>query len=192
MLSEKAIQLSGRLASRGIISAEDVEVYSYGLELLMSTVLNILLVIVIAFLFSQPLAWFFFLLSFIPLRLTAGGFHAKTHLGCCLVFSVAYALLMLLGVLTAELVTPAMLIGVSAACVLVVLLLSPVQAPNKPLAEQDKRRNRRLSLVIAAVNLLATASSLVIGAGLIMPFVFLVLGQTGAAVSLIAAKLVHE
>lgn len=192
MLSKKALQLSGFLARRGIIDPDDIVVYSYGLELLLSTAVNILFVIIISFLFLQPLAWCFFLLSFIPLRVTAGGYHAKTHLGCALTFSIAYAAFMLLGILTAGLISPAILIGVSTVCFIIVLLLSPVQAANKPLDDELKRRNRRRSLVIASANLLVTAVSLFAGAGILMLFTFFVLGQLGSAVSLIIVKFMHE
>ncbi len=60
MLSKKAAQLSGLLARRGIISTEDTAVYAYGLELLLSTAINILLVILISFLFGLWLAYNYF------------------------------------------------------------------------------------------------------------------------------------
>lgn len=192
MLNKMALKLSGALAGRGIFNPEDMVVYSYGLELLISTAINILLVMIISFVFMQPLSWLFFLLPFIPLRLTAGGYHSKTHLGCCITFAGAYTLLVLAGILTAAYVTPLMLIGVSAVCLLINLLLSPVPAANKPLDEQEKRRNRRRSLIISAVALLVTALSLFAGAGILMLFIFFLLGQLGAAVSLIVAKIVLD
>lgn len=192
MLYKMALKLSGALADRGIFSPEDIVVYSYGLELLMSTAINILLIVIISFVFMEPLSWLFFLLPFIPLRITAGGYHAKTHLRCCITFAGAYTVLLLAGILTAELVTPVTLIGVSVVCLLINLLLSPVPAANKPLEEQEKRRNRRRSLVIASLSLLVTAFSLFAGGALTMLFIFFTLGQLGAAVSLIVAKILHN
>lgn len=192
MLSKMALQLSGALAGRGIIDSEDIVVYSYGLELMLSTAVNILLVIIISLLLHQPLSWLFFLLPFIPLRITAGGYHAKTHLGCCLTFAGAYLILLLTGILTAGLVSPFILLGVSAACFVIVLLLSPVPSSNKPLDDQQKRQNRRRSLILSAAYILVTSVSLIAGAGLMMLFTIFVLGQFGAAISLIVAKLVHD
>jgi accessory gene regulator B len=191
MIGKKAAQLSAALARRGIIKAEDTDVYAYGLELMLSTTINILLVIVVSFLLNRPLSWLFFLLPFIPLRLTAGGYHAKTHLGCCATFTLGYAALLAAGILVSGLVTPLILTIVSIACFMLNLLLSPVPASNKPLNADEKRRNRSRSLVISAVCLLVTASVFFAGAGLMPLYIWFVLGQLGAAVSLIAAKLVR-
>lgn len=192
MLSKKAAQLAGLLANRGIISPEDIDVYAYGLELLLSTALNVLLVIILSILFSEPMAWLFFLLPFIPLRLASGGYHAKSHLACGLMFTVGYTALMLAGILTAGLVTPLILICVSAGCLVVVLLLAPVQSSNKPLDEQEKRRNRRRSLVLSIVCLMVASASLFVGPGLMMMITFFVLGQLGAAILLLVAKIAGD
>ncbi|SHI22236.1 accessory gene regulator B [Sporobacter termitidis DSM 10068] len=192
MIHKKALQLSGALAGRGIINPEDIAVYSYGFELMMSTAVNIFFVILISVLFSVPWAWIFFLLVFIPLRVTAGGYHAGTHLGCCAVFSVAYAVLLFPAVFLTVYMTPLVLLCLSALSLLTVLLLSPVPASSKPLDEAQRARNRKRSLLIGAAALVITAASFLAGPGLQWMFVFFALGQTGAAISLIAAKLAHK
>ena len=84
-------QLSKRIASffvhSKVIESENEQVYEYGLELLISTLLNSVIALVLA-LFSRTL-WqcICFLVVFIFLRKSAGGFHAKTHLGCCSILS---------------------------------------------------------------------------------------------------------
>jgi accessory gene regulator B len=146
MLGKKAEQLCGVLARRGIIEEEDIAVYAYGFELMLSTAVNIVLVIIVSILFSRPLSWLFFLLPFIPLRLTAGGYHAKTHLGCCVTFTVGYTALLVTGILVSNYVTPLYLIAVSVVCFLLNLLLSPVPASNKPLEPEEKRRTEGAAL----------------------------------------------
>lgn len=192
MLHKKALQLSGFLARRGIFDPEDAEVYAYGLELLFSTAISIILVIIVSILFLKPLAWVFILLPFIPLRVTAGGYHAKTHFSCIFMFTVAFAALMALSVLTTGLVTPWMLTGVSAACFSLVLLLSPVASKNKPLSDEERRKNRRKSIILSAAALLAVSVSFFTGAGLLIFFTYLVMGQLGAAILLVVAKVVGD
>ena len=179
MLHKIATKLSEALARRGIFSLEDAEVYAYGLELLLSTAISILLVILISVLFSHPLSWLFFLLAFIPLRLTAGGYHANTHLMCIIVFSVGYAALMTLYVTTAGFFSPMLLTAVSAVCFCLDLWLSPVPTPNKPLADKEKRVNRRRSLLIAAVCLLLTALSFFAGRVLLTILTYFCPGAAG-------------
>jgi accessory gene regulator B len=192
MIHEKAQHLSEAMARRGVFEAEDIPVYAYGFELMISTAVNILTVIAVSLVFGAPLAWIFFLLPFIPLRLTAGGYHANSHLGCCITFGVAYALLLLPAVYLTSFMTPALLTAVSAAGLLAVLLLSPLPASAKPLDGKKKALNRRRSLLIAAAALLLTAVSFFSPPALLRLFVYFTLGQAGAAISLVAAKIVHK
>ena len=192
MFQKAARRLSEALAGRGIFEPEDTDVYAYGFELMLSTAVNIALVTVISLLFSAPLSWIFFLLSFIPLRVTAGGYHAETHLACCAVFSVSYAVLLLPAVFLPAFLTPALLTGVSAANLAAVLLLAPLPASGKPLDEKTKTVNRKRSVAIAAAALAITAASFFAGPGLLRLFIYFALGQAGAAISLVAAKIVHK
>jgi accessory gene regulator B len=192
MFQKAACRLSETLAGRGIFAPEDAAVYAYGFELMLSTAVNIALVIVISLLFSAPLSWIFFLLAFIPLRVTAGGYHAKTHLVCCTVFSVSYAVLLLPAVFLTAFLTPVLLTGLAAANFLLVLLLAPLPASGKPLDEKTRTVNRRRSVVIAAIALAVTAASFFAGPGLLKLFCYFALGQAGAAISLVAAKMVHK
>jgi len=191
MIKKSALYVSGAIARRGIISAEDIEVYAYGFELLISTAVNIAVVILISLVFWEPLAWAFFLLPFIPLRLTAGGYHANTHLACGVAFAVAYTALLLPAIYLPEYMTPGLLTAVSGANFLLVLLLSPVPASSKPLDEAARTANRKKSLVIAALLLIVTALSFAVGPGLLWMFRFFAVGQAGAGISLVAAKIIH-
>ena len=192
MIKKASRGLSEALAGRGIFDAGDVDVYAYGFELMISTAVNIACVIVISVLFSAPLSWIFFLLPFIPLRMTAGGYHAKTHLGCCAVFCVAYTALLLPAVFLTASMTPALLTGISALNLIAVLLLSPMAAAGKPLDEKSRAANRRRSVLFAAAALAVTAVSFLAGPGLMRLFIHFAMGQAGAAVSLVVAKIVHR
>ena len=93
-------QLSKRIASffvhSRVIESENEQVYEYGLELLISTLLNGVIALVLA-LFSRTL-WqcICFLVVFIFLRKSAGGFHAKTHLGCCSILAAVLGIFIVL------------------------------------------------------------------------------------------------
>lgn len=192
MLSKAAARLSVGLARRGIIHEEDIEVYAYGLELVLSSAISTLLVIVVSLLFLKPLAWLFFLLSFIPIRLTAGGYHAKSHLQCFIVFTIAYAFFMAGAVLGAALVTPIILIGISAISVLIILLLAPLQSESKPMSGEELHRNRRRSVLISLAFLVVTAIGFLTGPWLMWALTLFALGQLGAALSLLAAKVIRH
>lgn len=192
MIHKMASNLSCALANRGIFNSEDAEVYAYGFELMISTAINIVLVIIISFLFAAPLAWIFFLLAFIPLRTTAGGYHAKTHLKCCITFCVGYTIFMLIPIFLSGFMTPLTLVIISAASLITVLLLSPMPASSKPMSEEQRVLNRKRSIVIGVAGLFLTALSFVSGPFLLSLIVYFALGQAGAAISLIADKALNS
>ena len=76
------------LADKGVIERSKSEIYIYGFEILISTLLNALIIITIAILTNTFLLSLAFLASFGTLRLYTGGFHASTHLRCFVLFSV--------------------------------------------------------------------------------------------------------
>ncbi len=86
------IRLSKRMASffvrRSIIEKNDVEVYEYGLQLLLSTVLNAVIALLLAIVSGTVIPCLFYLSAFVVMRKSAGGFHANTHWGCCCILVV--------------------------------------------------------------------------------------------------------
>jgi accessory gene regulator B len=190
MLGKLAQHLSVAFSRRGIFETVDAPVYSYGFELLLSTGLDVAGVIVISVLYGKPLAWLYFLLPVIPLRSTAGGYHAKTHLGCFFVFVIAFTALLNLALYVPVIASPFVTTAISAACFLVVWALSPIPSENKPVSDVRRNVNRRKSLLLSGVCVVLSAASVLAGSPYQFLFSVFALGQLGAAVSLIAAWLI--
>ena len=68
------------------------DVYEYCFEVLLSTFLNLLAIIILAVATGLYLETLCFTISFMTLRGTAGGYHAKTHWGCFLILMLVYAI----------------------------------------------------------------------------------------------------
>lgn len=126
-----------------------IPVYAYGLELLLAAILNILLIILVAFFFHLPYAWIFFLSAFIPLRVTAGGYHAGTHLRCTVVCLVAFILTIALANCILDTYRPVVSIISCLFNLTTVICLSPVQAVQKPLTPHERHINRNRSLCLS-------------------------------------------
>ena len=86
--------ISRRLVLRGVIQADSRRTYEYGFELLLSSVLGILIIVLISLISQRVFLWVPYMLGFVPLRLFGGGFHAKNHTGCILSFSIAFSILL--------------------------------------------------------------------------------------------------
>lgn len=160
-LSDKLLQnLIDKQAIDG--TRQDVkDYYRYGIEITVSSLLNITLIVLISLALNSFFEGIIFLLIFVPLRQLTGGFHASTYLKCNLIFSLSFTAVIILYRLTSALLTVPTAFCLSAVGLGVILLVCPVANENKPITEE--KRIIRLKLYSSAVyTLIATASIILI------------------------------
>ena len=187
MVHQIANVYSKSLCRCGVINEKQVPVYTYGLELILASALNTSFILVISAICFQFASGLFFLLAFIPLRSTAGGYHAKSHLSCNLICLAAFSGLQVLGMMIPVAFLSGFYIVVALFVLLIVYLLSPCEAENKPLTESRKKRNRRRSIAISVCNLLlAFVIFLIAGASPLATSYYM--GVLASAISLGVAK----
>lgn len=146
-----AKRCSDKIINIGAAPEEKRSVLKFGLELLFSSVISVTIVASISIIAGHPLSWIFFLGSFIPLRLTAGGYHASTHLGCNITFAVTYILCLVICRLV--LFQTSVLLLIASISFIIILIFSPVEAINKPLNSERRRRNRIKSIFFISVDI---------------------------------------
>lgn len=149
------IQKLSSVCAKNIISLGKVHnineaVLRYGCELILTSIIGLLIMVGLSVLIGHPLAWVFFVMGFAPLRTTAGGYHADSHIRCYTVTSVMF----LMGVLTAYEIcwNHFTYLAVSLFSALMVGFLAPVEAINKPLSAKRYRLNRNRSLILTFIN----------------------------------------
>lgn len=156
-----ANSLISKLSCERIIEDSMYEVYVYGFELILSSIVNILILVAISIYLREPFAWLFFLIPFIPQRVTAGGYHASSHSKCIVVGAITFLVsLSLVGLIPNNLRSLFSII-VSLSNLVTVLLLSPVQSKNKPLTVSEVHKNRTLSIIISIIHVLCVVLILV-------------------------------
>lgn len=149
MIKKLSKNLSELWAAGGIIPEEDAEVYDYGLQLVLSTALNVSIIILISIIMQAPLSWLLFLLAFVPLRITAGGYHASSHFFCTVTFTTSFFLFLLLQETVSFITTSTFFLICAFLSLGVIIAMSPVQASNKPLTKKESSRNRKKSIVLS-------------------------------------------
>lgn len=123
--------ITNRLLRAEVIEYDDAEIYQFGLEQLLMTVLNIATTIIFGIAFNQLWNGMFFVLSFMILRTYAGGYHANTPSGCYLLTTaIIAAVLSVVKYVEINIIICAGLLLVSST---VILILSPVGSENKPI-----------------------------------------------------------
>lgn len=145
------------LYEKNIISSDDFELYEYGLGICFNYLLSFGVVLIISTFFGLIWQSALFMLGFVPLRVYAGGYHAKTK-GACFCLSAAVVVVFMLVIKFVpfnSVIFPIVLF----ASVVAVALLSPVECENKRLNNAEvkaygKRTRIILTFEVAVVLLL--------------------------------------
>jgi len=154
MFDKCGSRIAGILSENRIIREEDREIIVYGLDALLSTLANLVIIIVIGILLGQFVQTVVFLVSFAALRVFAGGYHARTRIGCTATFIIIY-----LAGMALQQYTPNMLIKPAAVCLALaslvsVLVLAPIEHPNRPFQDNEYQVFKTASRVVAGLETL--------------------------------------
>lgn len=152
MVQEMANKTAEKMSDHSVIESKAINIYAYGLELLYSSLAGVVVLIIISVACGKPYLWIPYLLGFALLRLSGGGYHAKTHFRCVFTFSLLYSLVLLIESVCA--IPVKIYLVTCLANMVIILLFSPVAPPNKPLKESQRKTNRRNSLMLGIANLL--------------------------------------
>lgn len=143
-------QLAEKLLSLNLVKSSDLPVLNYGLDVLISSVINIITVLCCSLICNTIWHGIIFLIMFIPLRMTLGGYHAQTRLRCFMVGVILYFFVSLLhyGILYvfSDFWVKIILLIMLAINTTYLLLAKPARNPNHPIREEKLRRNKILSL----------------------------------------------
>lgn len=151
MISEISKRTAGFLSKNMIIETEYEEVYAYGIEILLSTILNFIVALTIALISHKFVACLLNLTAFVTIRIYAGGYHADTHWGCMTTLvGVLLIFIFVIKIISLKLMmilSPILLI-ISA---VVIFKYAPVEHPNKPLSEKKKLKLRKKTLISLSI-----------------------------------------
>lgn len=82
------------LVKEKIISRDDIEIYKYGVELLISTGVNLLLGLLLGGLLHSIMSGVIYFMVLATLRTQAGGYHASTYLWCGTIYCISFLAVM--------------------------------------------------------------------------------------------------
>ena len=151
MYSILSSKITAFLITNHAVRDEESEIYCYGLELLLSSVVNFIALLFLGYLLDRFFQTILFLLTFCPLRQFSGGIHAANHFRCSLYFLFTYAICVLLEKNWLINTDKIVLLSILAVSSLIIVLLSPIEDHNKPLSDQERKLFKRLTLAILAM-----------------------------------------
>lgn len=148
-ITEKVLS---NMEKQNIIQSNQRSVYKYGINQMLNMLLNILTYLVIGLTFHMTLETIVFTSAYIPLRIYAGGFHAKTPFRCWITSGIMlFAVLLFMKYVTMNAFKCDI---IAIVCAAFILILSPVEDKNKPLDDKEKPIYKIRSIIVLTAELL--------------------------------------
>ena len=180
--------IADMLWMQGIIQEDDIDKCKYGIDLFISSFLEIISILAIAAILGNFIETVLLFVFFIPLRIYAGGYHADTKLKCFLISLVMYGFSYTLANITpSEMFVLINIIGTLFSLIMV-LIMAPIIHINKNVNDIERRNYRKISIEICLVETtIILLLTMTIPKNIIVTY--LTVGQVSVAISMLAAVL---
>lgn len=146
-ISEKILKFTSEHLD---ISPEMKDIYQYGIEITISSMLNVTLVLLCSLVLGNILAGLLYLFIFIFLRSFTGGYHATTYFRCNLTIVLTFIITFFAYNIISGCQLSIYICGTLALVSLIpIILFSPVPNKHKPLSDKQRKKSSVLSIIIA-------------------------------------------
>ncbi len=149
MTHKLAYNISLFLCRKDTIDEEDIDIYTYGFEVLMDSVLETLLLLVSGLLLGCIVETLVFVGAFAVLRSFTGGYHASTKIVCTVMTLSTCVINILISSIMSKYTGLIMVLGIIGTTV--IWICAPKAHANKPLSDQQRARNRTISRVLSVI-----------------------------------------
>lgn len=148
MISKLSQKLLNYLLKQEVIDESNAEYYRYGLEITISSSLNILLVLLIGIIFGLLFEAVVFLAAFVSVRIFTGGYHADTYFKCNLYFCILFSILLIIYQKTADIISTYNCMLIILFNEVILLTESPIESKNKPLTKSERKKHKIISIIL--------------------------------------------
>lgn len=155
MIATISQKLSLGLLKSNAINQEELNVYAYGIQLLILSIIDWCITFLFVLLIGEIYLSAVYFLVFFILRRHCGGYHAETHMRCIVISNMVYVLSVLISANMRYENFKAVLIVGEIINLMILYKFSPVEHPNKPIAESEiirhKKQGRLFNIIISSV-----------------------------------------
>lgn len=165
MISNLSSRLTDRLISSGSIETQERELYEYGFYVLLSQLVYFVFTCVLGLLAGCFIESIIFHISFRFIRKFAGGYHASTQLRCTVISVILISACIGVIRLSKTYDFQTALLAVTLIAGVVVFALAPLDTPEKPLSDKERKHYGTVSRIICAVLAAVSAATYAFGVG---------------------------
>lgn len=151
MVNQIACYLVKKMKNNKVIDENDMDLYVFGVEIFLITLIKALGIFIIASLLGLLKEAIAFISAFSTLRMQAGGVHLKSFWQCFIVTNIIiFSCIFLTKILPINhtLIYQIIILVIS---IILVLVFAPVDTENKPLNELEKKSYRKRSICIIII-----------------------------------------
>lgn len=151
MINNLAKRFADRLLANSSISEDEQELYIYGLFMLLSSLMYLILACFLGCILGCVLESIIFYVAFQFIRRYAGGYHASTEMRCEILSTLSILACIVVLRLSMTYDFQFALLVVSAVSAVCIAVLCPLDTPEKPLSKKEFKYFRKISWLILSV-----------------------------------------
>lgn len=151
-----------KLLKSNAIHQEDIEVYTYGIQLLVMMILDWSITFFIMLVIKQITMSIVYFIVFMSMRHQCGGYHAVTHLRCSLAFNIVYVISIwsALYFSVRDYIWLFVLGELINFCLL--FLFAPIAHENKPVSAEQLMRHRTYGMILNVILTVIAAITMIL------------------------------
>lgn len=151
MISNLSARLTDKLLSKGSITEDERELYVYGLFMLTSQLMYLVLACIFGLLFKCFIESIVFYIAFQFIRRYAGGYHAATETRCEILSTLS--IIASIGIIKLSKIYDfkTILLFITLISMVLIFCFCPLDTPEKPLSEKEFKYFRKISWIILLV-----------------------------------------
>lgn len=152
MIEKISKKITNHLTQKNVIKSETAEMYRYGIELVISTFIGIVLILLCGLVFDMFWMTVLYYAIFFTIRRFAGGYHANTYMGCKVVLVISTIVILAITKSLAFLKSYSLIMHILLLifAISTLIQLSPIDSENKPL---DTKQEKRCKLIVSVLSI---------------------------------------
>lgn len=162
MISKLSKRFTDRLLTNGTITSEEHELYVYGFFMLLSQLMFFAITCIFGLILDCILESIVFYITFQIIRRYAGGYHATTETRCEILSTLSILACIIVIKLSKIYDFQAILLFITFLASICIVVLCPLDTPEKPLSQKEFKYFRKISWLILFVIVVAIIVSYIL------------------------------
>lgn len=151
MINYLAKKITNYYIKKNSIKEEEREMYEYCFDVMLSTLLNLLAIVIISVFTRLYIEGTIFCIIFMSLRGIGGGYHANTHFLCFMTIMIVFAIFVVILKLMDATILFYISISILIVGFLTITIFAPVDTETKPLTKKEFKKNKIKTIIVLSI-----------------------------------------